>query len=123
MAFKPVSSRRRTVFAWNEYSEAKVLAVGPYQGKIIPRESFASFQKSVDIGFLLQAGSPGHAQLVRFIKPSDTDAAIVQNDAVHVVYYLDEAQHLDRLLVFLPGTGGTPFFYQRILNQAAQSAP
>jgi hypothetical protein len=42
-----------------------------------------------------------------FVRPSKTDAAITQADEPHLVAYNPQSMS-DRLLVFLPGTGGAP---------------
>jgi hypothetical protein len=42
-----------------------------------------------------------------FVRPSETDAAITQADEPHLVAYNPRSMS-DKLLVFLPGTGGAP---------------
>ena len=53
-------------------------------------------------------------------RPSATEPLITEFDNRHYAY-VDEAATAKRnkLLVFLPGTGGTPYFYQELLQHAA----
>jgi hypothetical protein len=55
---------------------------------------------------LCLAGTSGKAKEI-FVRPSETDAAIAQADAPHLVAYNPQSTS-DRLLVFLPGTAGMP---------------
>ena len=59
------------------------------------------------------------AQTTRIIKPSDTDPAIEQHNTAHVVYPPTGAA-IDRLLIFLPGTGGLPIGYRKFMEEASR---
>lgn len=61
------------------------------------------------------------SQAPRFIRPSTTDTAIINNDNNHIVFYPEAHQARGKLFVFLPGTGGVPLVYLRILSEAATS--
>src|SRR5262245_50256128 len=54
------------------------------------------------------------------VDPSATGAAITNGTGPHVVVAPPAAKRSQRLLVFLPGTGGRPDFYTSIVRHAAQ---
>lgn len=56
---------------------------------------------------------------MHFIRPSDADPAITNYDAFHIA--LASTIPRGRLLVFLPGTGGSPSTYQEILRTGASN--
>lgn len=59
------------------------------------------------------------AQVGVGILPSETDPAINNPNNSHIAYYNTSVTHKNKLFVFFPGTGGTPFGYQEILKTAA----
>ncbi len=54
-----------------------------------------------------------------FIPPKETDPQIDTNLESHYVALNKSAPSKNQLFLFFPGTGGTPFFYQRLANTAA----
>jgi hypothetical protein len=59
MSLEPVALGGAAVFLRDKNSTAKIIALLPHQGKIIPRDSIAGLQKAVNIGLAFQAASPG----------------------------------------------------------------
>jgi pimeloyl-ACP methyl ester carboxylesterase len=69
------------------------------------------------IAFLLPALCP--AQTLRYILPSQTDPDITQFDNFHIAALNTNIASRHQLMVFLPGTGGTPSGYTNVIKAAA----
>src|SRR6185436_11530862 len=54
-----------------------------------------------------------------FIAPKETDDEITTDLESHYVALNKTIPRKNLLFLFFPGTGGTPFFYQNLLNTAA----
>ncbi len=68
--------------------------------------------------FALSLGD-GAAQTSHSFRPSQADPAITTFDNLQYAYVDQSVPNCNRLLVFLPGTTGTPYFYREILKHAA----
>lgn len=60
-------------------------------------------------------------QVMHFIHPSETDAAITNFNAFHTALNSTGGPPRNRLLVFLPGTGASPAQYQDVSRTAASN--
>jgi hypothetical protein len=75
---------------------------------------------TADLRGAILAAEPPPALVPRTFRPSATDPAITAFDNFHFAYFDPAARARGRLLVFLPGTGGSPFFYRLFLQTAAR---